>query len=191
MRELVTTLNDVFAQYGRCHRGPLFGSDGCRYAEPARADEAAGVYRQGHEEPHRQDRSRSARMSRPSAEYLQGLTLLAYSDDPVAAPKVATEFAKCQPEKLKDSRRGDGGDSSGREWCEGPCLHAPRWTELARHARGGSSMPPRPKIRPALHRGRRRSLAGVFSAYAKSEGRRFVRNHHLSNPTSVRSLQRD
>ena len=49
------------------------------------------------------------------APLFSGPTLIAYSDDPVAAPKVTTEFAKAN-EKLVVHRRGAWRDHARRGW---------------------------------------------------------------------------
>ena len=62
----------------------------------------------------------------------KGQTLVAYSDDPIAAPKVASDFAKGN-DKLDHSRRRDGFDLAQRRWGEG-LGHAPVARRVARQA---------------------------------------------------------
>jgi hypothetical protein len=74
-------------------KAPLFRPHRRPDAEAAQADEAGWRLGEGREEPPRQDRSRrhGRRLHRP---LLKGPTVIAYSSDPVAAPKVAVDFAK-------------------------------------------------------------------------------------------------
>ncbi len=57
------------------------------------------------------------------ASLLKGPTVLAYSGDPVAAPKVAVDFAKAN-EAFVNSRRIDGQNGSGSQRRQGACLAA-------------------------------------------------------------------
>ena len=57
------------------------------------------------------------------APLLKGPTVLAYSGDPVAAPKVAVDFAKAN-EAVRHSRRVDGQDGSGPQRRQGARLAA-------------------------------------------------------------------
>ena len=104
-------------------------------------------------------------MSRPSRNTCRGPTLLAYSDDPVAAPKVATDFAKTN-EKLKILGGAMGAtalDANGvKALASMPSLDELRGTLV------GLINAPATKI-AQLSTAPAAKLARVFSAYAKSE----------------------
>jgi large subunit ribosomal protein L10 len=92
-RELVSTLNGVFADTSVVVVAHYKGPHGRRHAEAAHADEAGRRHREGHEEQPHQDCSRRHGRRVHSRPY-ERQTLIAYSSDPVAAPKVAVDFAK-------------------------------------------------------------------------------------------------
>ena len=64
------------------------------------------------------------------APLLKGPTVIAYSGDPVAAPKVAIDFAKAN-EKFVDSRRGDGKDALWTPMASRRSPPCRRWTNCA------------------------------------------------------------
>jgi len=163
-RELVTTLNDVFSNTGVvivAHYSGLSVADMQKLrAQMKQAGATVKV-----------TKNRIAKIALEGtdvasiAEYLQGPTLLAYSDDPVAAPKVATDFAKTN-EKLKILGGAMGAtalDANGvKALASMPSLDELRGTLV------GLINAPATKI-AQLSTAPAAKLARVFSAYAKSE----------------------
>jgi len=163
-RELVTTLNDVFANTGVvivAHYSGLTVADMQKLrAQMKQAGATVKV-----------TKNRIAKIALEGtdvasiAQYLEGPTLLAYSDDPVAAPKVATEFAKSN-EKLKILGGAMGVtalDANGvKALASMPSLDELRGTLV------GLINAPATKI-AQLSTAPAAKLARVFSAYAKSE----------------------
>ena len=93
---------------------------------------------------------------------LKGPTLIAYSGDPIAAPKVATDFAKATRE-VRDPRRSDGQDRAGPERRQG--------ARLAAVARRAARQDRRPLVAPAtkiaqLVNAPAAKVARVVQAYA-------------------------
>lgn len=99
------------------------------------------------------------------AEYLQGPTLLAYSDDPVAAPKAAVDFAKANDKLviLGGAMGATALDTDGvKALASLPSLDELRGTLV------GLIQAPATKI-AQLSTAPAAKLARVFGAYAKSE----------------------
>ena len=113
-------------------RGPL-----CRYHR--RADERSSFedarcrrHRQSREEPSRQDRSSGHGRCIDAPILFKGQTLIAYFDDPIAAPKVAVRFRQ-EERQAGHSRRRDGQDRAQRRRREG-ARHAAVARRAARQA---------------------------------------------------------
>ena len=102
------TLNDVFSDTGVVVVAHYSGLTVADMTDSARADAEAGASVKVAK--NRLARSRSkARTPNSIADLFEGPTLIAYSDDPVAAPKVAVEFAKDE-RQARHSRWRDGYD---------------------------------------------------------------------------------
>lgn len=163
-RELVTTLNDVFSNTGVvivAHYSGLSVADMQKLrAQMKQAGATVKV-----------TKNRIAKIALEGTDVasisklLEGPTLLAYSDDPVAAPKVAAEFAKTN-EKLKILGGAMGVtalDANGVK----ALASMPSLDEL-RGKIVGLINAPATKI-AQLSTAPATKLARVFSAYAKSE----------------------
>ena len=105
----VATLHEVFRKASVVVVAQYSGLTVAQMQTPAQAGPRTGRQRAGRQEPPCQDRSRWHRASPPSRPLLKGPTLIAYSDDPVAAPKVAVGFRQ-GPREIRDSRRRHGRD---------------------------------------------------------------------------------
>jgi large subunit ribosomal protein L10 len=109
-REMVSTLNDVFASAGVVVVAHYGGLSVAKMTDlRAKMREAGGTVKVA--------KNRLAKLALDGtdaahiADLFEGQTLIAYSDDPVAAPKVASAFAK-ENEQTRSSGRCNGRHTS-------------------------------------------------------------------------------
>ena len=93
-KEFVTTLHDVFDKTSVVVVAHYSGLTVAQMQRSAQADERGWGARCRSPRTASPRLLSKARPSLPSAPLMNGPTLIAYSDDPVAAPKVAVAFAK-------------------------------------------------------------------------------------------------
>ena len=98
------------------------------------------------------------------APLLKGPTLIAYSDDPVAAPKAAIEFRQ-DPRQVRDPWWRDGQDGSQCRRSEGACLAARRSTSCVRGWSACSAR--RPPSSPSSRKEPSAKMARLLKAYAE------------------------
>jgi hypothetical protein len=84
------------------------------------------------------------------AEFLTGMTVLSYSEDPVAAAKVAEDFAKDE-RQVRDPWRGHGRKRSRPRRCRRPCPKCRRARSLSLPSSVASGHPLRTSPEPLAH----------------------------------------
>ena len=158
--ETVESLNGLFANAGAVVVAHYTRHDGCPNGRVALAPEKGRRFVQSGKEPSCRACASKERKQQASRDLFKGPTGIAYSKDPVAAPKIVVAYAK-ENDKLQDPRRRCGrlGAQRRRRQSLGGAALArpasePRSSASCRPRRPGSQAccRPRPAASPASFR---------------------------------------